>query len=148
MSFRPQIWHPEKSNVYCDDIGEETNVAALVEIQHGARIGRRCRIGALCFIPAGVDIGDDVFVGPGTVFTNDLFPSARSAANGTWEMRPTRIENEVSIGANATILCGITIGRGAVVGAGSVVTRDVPADAVVYGNPARVRRSVDRTPPR
>lgn len=140
MTVQNQIWHPEKSNIYCDDIGENCNIAAMVEIQAGARIGNNCRIGAFTFIPRGVHLGDEVFVGPGTVFTNDLFPNAAEANRGEWEMRATTVENDVAIGANSTILCGLTIGRGALIGAGSVVTRDVPAYAVVAGNPAKVRR--------
>lgn len=135
-----RIWHPEKSNIYCDEIGENCNIAAMVEIQQGAKIGRNCRIGAFTFIPRGVDIADDCFIGPGTVFTNDLYPNAAEANRGEWTMRATHVHNDVSIGANATILCGLTIGEGALIGAGSVVTRDVPPYAVVSGNPARVRR--------
>lgn len=140
MSAHRQVWHPEKSNIYCENIGRNCNIAALVEIQAGASIGDNCRIGAFSFIPAGVRLGNEVFVGPGTVFTNDLFPNAAEANRGEWVMRPTTVEDDVAIGANSTILCGLTIGRGALIGAGSVVTRDVPPYAIVAGNPARVRR--------
>lgn len=135
-----RIWHPEKSNIYCDEIGENCNIAAMVEIQKGARIGRNCRVGAFTFIPRGVNIGDDCFIGPGTVFTNDLYPNAAEANRGEFTLRQTYVHNDVAIGANATILCGLTIGEGALIGAGSVVTRDVPPFGVVSGNPARVRR--------
>lgn len=144
-----RIWHPEKSNIYCDEIGINCNIAAMVEIQKGARVGNNCRIGAFTFIPQGVHIGNDCFIGPGAVFTNDLFPNAAEANRGEWTMLVTTVEDGVSIGANATVLCGITIGRGALVGAGAVVTKDVPAYAVVSGNPARIRRyrkSAEETP--
>ncbi|MBM3462175.1 MAG: N-acetyltransferase [Armatimonadetes bacterium] len=133
-----QVWHPEKSNIYSDQIGENCNIAAMVEIQRGASIGRDCRIGAFSFIPQGVHIGNEVFVGPGTVFTNDLFPNAAEANRGEWTMVETFVEDGVAIGANSTILCGLRISTGALIGAGSVVTRDVPPHAVVAGNPARV----------
>lgn len=145
-----QIWHPEKSNIYCDDIGENCNIAAMVEIQKGARIGSSCRIGAFTFIPRGVTIGNEVFIGPGTVFTNDLFPNAREANRGEWTMVETTVEDDVAIGANCTILCGLTIGEGALIGAGSVVTRDIPRMAIAIGNPARVvkyRESKTEAPP-
>ncbi len=144
MRVENRIWHPEKSNIYCDDIGENCNIATMVEIQRGASVGRDCRIGAFSFIPQGVHIGNEVFVGPGTVFTNDLFPNAREANRGEWTMRETHVEDGVAIGANATILCGLRIGRGALVGAGSVVTKDVAPGAVVAGNPARLVKM--RTP--
>jgi UDP-2-acetamido-3-amino-2,3-dideoxy-glucuronate N-acetyltransferase len=139
-----QIWHPDKSNIYCQDIGTNCNIAAMVEIQAGASVGNDCRIGAFCFIPRGVHIGHEVFVGPGTVFTNDRFPNAREANRGEWTMLETYVEDEVAIGANCTILCGLRIGRGALIGAGSVVTRDVEPYAVMSGNPAR--RIKFRTP--
>lgn len=145
-----RIWHPEKSNIYCDQIGENCNIAALVEIQKGARVGDNCRIGAFTFIPQGVTIGNDVFIGPGTVFTNDLFPNAREANRGEWTMVPTTVGDDVAIGANCTILCGLTIGEGALIGAGSVVTRDIPPMAMAVGNPARVvkyRQSKAEAPP-
>jgi acetyltransferase-like isoleucine patch superfamily enzyme len=137
---RNQIWHPEKSNIYCDRIGQDCNIAAMVEIQQGASVGDRCRIGPFTFIPRGVHIGNEVFIGPGVVFTNDLYPNAREANAGQWEMRDTMVEDDVAIGANATVLCGLTLGRGCLIGAGSVVTRSVPPYAVVSGNPARVRK--------
>ena len=133
-----RIWHKHLSNIYCDEIGENCNIAALVEIQKGARVGDNCRIGAFTFIPQGVSIGNDCFIGPGTVFTNDLLPNAREANRGEWTMVPTTVEDDVAIGANSTILCGITIGEGALIGAGSVVTRSIPPMAIAVGNPARV----------
>jgi UDP-2-acetamido-3-amino-2,3-dideoxy-glucuronate N-acetyltransferase len=131
-------------NLYGCDIGDETKIGTFVEIQKGARVGRRCKISSHSFICEGVFIGDDVFVGHGVMFTNDRRP--RASIDGRpivdeWTMEETVIEDGVSIGSNATILCGLTIGRGAVIGAGAVVVGDVPAGAVVVGNPARPSRA-------
>jgi acetyltransferase-like isoleucine patch superfamily enzyme len=132
-------------NLYGCTIGDETKVGTFVEIQKGARIGRRCKISSHTFICEGVTIEDFVFVGHGVCFTNDLLPKA-TRPDGTlqtdadWTCIPTLVKQGASIGSGATILCGITIHENALVGAGSVVTRDVPAGAVVAGNPARVIR--------
>lgn len=136
------------TNLYGCEIGDDSKIGAFVEIQKGARVGRRCKISSHTFICEGVTLDDDVFVGHGVMFINDRFPRATNR-DGTmqteadWKCVPTRIHKGASLGSNATILCGVTVGEGAVVGAGSVVTRDVPAGAVVAGNPARqLRRHV------
>jgi acetyltransferase-like isoleucine patch superfamily enzyme len=122
---------PELCNIYSDEIGEDTFIGPFVEIQKGARIGRRCRIQSHSFICDGVTIGDDVFIGHGVMFTNDLFPRA----NREWILSYTFVDDWVSIGNNATIL-PVRIGRNALIGAGSVVTKDIPDNTIVKGNPA------------
>ena len=132
-------------NLYGCEIGDETKVGTFVEIQKGARIGRRCKISSHTFICEGVTIEDEVFVGHGVTFTNDLFPRATNADGSLqgaadWTCEPTLVKRGASIGSGATLLCGITIGEGSLIGAGSVVTKDVPPKTVVAGNPARVIR--------
>ncbi len=121
-------------NLYGCRIGRQCKIAAYVEIQRGVVIGDRCKVEAFAFIPSGVTIGDEVFVGPHVCFTNDLMPKAV----GDWSVTPTVVERGASIGANATIVCGVTIGEDSLVAAGAVVTKDVPAGAIVAGNPAKV----------
>jgi len=121
-------------NLYGCTIGEDCRIAAYVEIQRGVRVGRRCKIEAFAYLPAGLTVEDEVFIGPHVCFTNDKKPDLRAP---TWKAVPTRVCQGAVIGAGATILCGVTIGKGAFVGAGAVVTRDVPPGAVVVGNPAR-----------
>ena len=121
-------------NLYGCKIGRGCRIAAYVEIQRGVTIGDRCKIEAFAFIPSGVTIEDEVFIGPHACFTNDRVPKAV----GDWEVVPTLVKKGASIGANATIICGVTIGENALVGAGAVVTKDVPANAVVVGVPARI----------
>jgi acetyltransferase-like isoleucine patch superfamily enzyme len=133
------------TNLYGCRIGDDARVGAFVEIQKGASIGARCKISSHTFICEGVVLEDDVFVGHNVTFINDLYPRATNAdgqpqTEADWKCIPTRVERGASIGSGATLLCGITIGRRAIIGAGSVVTRDVPADAVVAGNPARILR--------
>jgi UDP-2-acetamido-3-amino-2,3-dideoxy-glucuronate N-acetyltransferase len=136
-------------NLYGCEIGDETRIGTFVEIQKGARIGRRCKVSSHTFICEGVTIEDEVFVGHNVTFINDLFPRSTAAGGGLqteadWECRPTLIKRGASIGSSATLLCGITVGEHALIGAGSVVTRDVPPYAVVAGNPARVLRTLPR----
>ena len=135
-------------NAYGCSIGDDTKVGAFVEIQKGAVIGRRCKISSHTFICEGVTIADEVFVGHGVMFTNDKVPRA-TGANGAlqteadWSVVPTRVGTGASIGSGSTLLCGIHIGENAVIGAGSVVTHDVPAGEVWCGNPARFLKKVD-----
>ena len=133
------------TNLYGCEIGDETKIGTFVEVQKGSRIGRRCKISSHTFICQGVTIEDEVFVGHNVTFINDLFPRATAGTGGLqteadWECVSTVVKRGASIGSSATILCGVTIGEGALVGAGSVVTKDVPAHAIVAGNPARVIR--------
>ncbi|MBI5693312.1 MAG: N-acetyltransferase [Verrucomicrobia bacterium] len=133
------------TNLYGCEIGDETKIGTFVEVQKGSKIGRRCKISSHTFICEGVTIEDEVFIGHGVMFTNDLFPRATSASGtlqteADWKVIPTVVKRGASIGSNATLLCGITVGEGAMIGAGSVVTKDVPAGAVVAGNPARLMR--------
>ena len=131
-------------NAYGCAIGDNSKVGTFVEIQKNARIGLNCKISSHSFICEGVEIEDDVFVGHNVTFINDRFPRATAAGRlqteADWKCEATRVKKGASIGSSATILCGVTIGEGAIVGAGSVVTKDVPPGAVVAGNPARVLR--------
>jgi acetyltransferase-like isoleucine patch superfamily enzyme len=135
-------------NLYGCEIGDETRIGTFVEIQRGAKVGRRVKISSHTFICEGVEIADDVFVGHGVTFINDKYPRAVNA-NGAlqtsedWKVVPTIVRRGASIGSGSTILCGVEIGEGAIVGAGSVVTRDVPARTIVAGNPARALREVE-----
>ena len=124
----------DQVNLYKCKIGAGTKIDAFVYIEEGVEIGKNCKIRPFVFIPSGVKIGDDVFIGPGVIFTNDKYPKAR----GEWKLRETIVEDDVSIGAGAVVLPGVRIGKGAMVGAGAVVTKDVPSNAVVVGNPAKV----------
>ena len=138
------------TNLYGCQIGDETRIGTFVEIQRGASIGARCKIQSHTFICDGVEIGDEVFVGHGVVFINDLDPRAATESGqlqsgDDWELLRTVVHDRASIGSGAVILGGVTIGVGALVGAGAVVTRDVEDDAVVVGNPARARSRTSRT---
>jgi UDP-2-acetamido-3-amino-2,3-dideoxy-glucuronate N-acetyltransferase len=130
------------TNLYGCEIGDETKVGTFVEIQKGAKIGKRCKISSHSFICEGVTIEDEVFVGHNVTFINDLFPRATAGGQlqteADWKCIATLVKKGASIGSSATILCGITIGEGALIGAGSMVTKDVPAGAVVAGNPAKI----------
>ncbi len=134
-------------NLYGCEIGDGSKIGTFVEIQKGARIGRRCKVSSHTFICEGVTLEDEVFVGHGVTFVNDRYP--RATANGghlqseaDWACIPTLVQRGASLGSGATILCGVTIGEGAIVGAGSVVTRDVPARTIAAGNPAHVLRRI------
>jgi acetyltransferase-like isoleucine patch superfamily enzyme len=134
-------------NLYGCTIGDETKIGAFVEIQKNAVIGRRCKISSHTFICEGVTIEDQVFIGHGVTFVNDMYPRATTAGGelqtaSDWRVEPTVVKKGASIGSGATILARVTIGEGAIVGAGSVVTRDVPARSIVAGNPARVLRNI------
>ena len=126
-------------NIYQSHIGEHCKIASYVEIG-GAKIGDACKIEAFVFIPPGVTLEDHVFVGPHTCFTNDKWPVAKPADG--WRLNPTLVKDHVSIGANCTILSGVTIGEGAKVGAGSIVTKDVAPGTLVYGDGAKERGTV------
>jgi acetyltransferase-like isoleucine patch superfamily enzyme len=141
------IHHPELVNLYGCEIGDGSRIGSFVEIGRGVRIGRNVKVQAFVFLPTGVTIEDNVFIGPHACFTNDVYPRAsttdgRQKSAADWHLVPTLVRSGASIGANATILCGVTIGRNAIVGAGAVVTKDVPEDAVVAGVPAKVIRSM------
>ena len=134
-------------NLYGCKIDDRTKIGAFVEIQKGATIGKDCKISSHSFICEGVTIEDNVFIGHSVVFINDNYPHATNE-NGSmqtdrdWICVPTLVKKNASIGSNATILAGVTIGKSAIVGAGSVVTKDVPANTIVVGNPAKVLRAV------
>jgi acetyltransferase-like isoleucine patch superfamily enzyme len=135
------------ANLYGCEIGDETFIGPFVEIQSDVRVGSRVKIQSHTFICSGVTIGDGAFIGHGVMFTNDRFPRSTNEdgsmkGSQDWKCEPTLIGRRASIGSNATILCGVTIGDDAVVGAGAVVTKNVPARAVVAGNPARILRTL------
>lgn len=135
-------------NLYGCEIGDDSRIGTFVEIQKGARIGKRVKVSSHSFICEGVTIEDEVFVGHGVMFINDKYPRATTEGGAPqteedWVCVPTSIKRGASLGSNATILCGVTVGEGAIVGAGSVVTHDVPARAVAVGNPARVIRILE-----
>ncbi len=136
-------------NLYGCEIGDETKIGTFVEIQKGAKIGRRVKVSSHTFICEGVTIEDEAFIGHGVTFTNDLYPRATTSSgslqtDADWKVIPTVVRRGASIGSGSTILCGIEIGEGAIVGAGSVVTKNVPAGMVVAGNPAKVLRPIER----
>ena len=138
-----KIFQPDLVNLYGCRIGAHTRIGAFVEVQKGAQIGQRCKISSHSFICEGVTIEDEVFVGHGVMFTNDRRPQATNEdgslqTDDDWELEPTVVRRKASIGSHATLLCGITVGEGALIGAGAMVTRDVPERAVVVGVPARV----------
>jgi acetyltransferase-like isoleucine patch superfamily enzyme len=134
-------------NLYGCEIGDETKIGSFVEVQKNARVGRRCKISSHTFICEGVIIEDNVFIGHGVTFTNDVYPRATKADGSLqtekdWKLQPTVVCRGASVGSGATLLCNLRIGEGAIVGAGSVVTKDVPPQAIVAGNPARILRYV------
>ena len=134
-------------NAYGCSVDDNSKVGAFVEIQKGASIGKNCKISSHTFICEGVHIEDNCFIGHGVMFTNDLFPRATNPdgspqTDADWNVEETFVKKGASIGSNATILCGITIGENALVGAGAMVTKDVPANTVVGGNPSRIIKTL------
>lgn len=129
-------------NAYDCELGDQVKVGPFVEIQRGVRIGARCKVSSHSFLCEGVEVAEEVFIGHGVMFTNDKFPRATNAdgslqSAADWKVIPTKICRRVAIGSGAVILCGITIGENATIGAGAVVTKDVPPHTTVVGNPAR-----------
>ncbi len=140
-----RIFQPDLVNLYGCSIGDETRIGPFVEIQKGASVGARCKISSHSFVCDGVTIEDEVFVGHGVMFVNDAEPRAANAdgslqTEADWTLLPTRICRGASLGSGCIVLGGVTVGPGALVGAGAVITRDVPAGAVVAGVPARLLR--------
>jgi len=138
-----RIFQPDLVNLYGCTIGSETRIGAFVEIQKRVVIGKRCKISSHTFICEGVTVEDEVFIGHGVMFTNDLYPRATNKdgslqSEADWPLVETHVKQRASIGSNATILAGVTIGAHALVGAGAVVTHDVPDYAIVVGVPARI----------
>ena len=134
-------------NLYGCAIGDNTKIGPFVEIQKNARVGRNCKIQSHTFICEGVTIEDDVFVGHNVTFINDRYPRATTSegklqTEQDWECTPTLIKKGSSVGSSVTLLCGITVGENSIVGAGSVVTRDVPANVIIAGNPAKVIKTL------
>src|ERR1041385_2672244 len=143
------IHHPELVNLYGCTVGDDTRIGVFVEIQKNATVGALCKISSHTFVCEGVEIEDEVFVGHGVMFINDRFPRATAAGGlqteADWTVVPTRVRRGASIGSGAVIMCGVTIGERALIGAGAVVTHDVPADAVVAGVPARLHPRTQET---
>jgi acetyltransferase-like isoleucine patch superfamily enzyme len=138
-----RIFQPELVNLYGCSIGDETKIGAFVEIQKNVVVGARCKISSHSFVCEGVEIEDECFIGHGVMFTNDVYPSAVNRdgtlqAETDWQVIKTTVRKRASIGSNATIIAGVTIGESALVGAGAVVTKDVPDFAIAAGVPARV----------
>jgi acetyltransferase-like isoleucine patch superfamily enzyme len=135
-------------NLYGCEIGDRTKIGTFVEIQKGVQIGRNCKISSHTFICEGVTIEDNVFVGHNVTFINDLFPRATNEdgslqGDKDWVCIPTIVKSGASIGSSATLLSGITVGENAIIGAGSVITKDVPPNTIVAGNPARIIRKIE-----
>ena len=137
-------------NLYGCEVGDETKIGAFVEIQKNAKVGKRCKISSHTFICEGVTIEDNVFIGHSVTFINDSYPRSTTAGGGLqteadWKVEKTVVKKGASIGSGATILSNISIGENAIVGAGSVVTKNVPPNTIVIGNPARLLRSIEST---
>jgi acetyltransferase-like isoleucine patch superfamily enzyme len=138
------------TNLYGCEIGDDVKIGTFVEIQKGVKIGNRCKISSHTVICEGVTLEDEVFVGHNVTFTNDLYPHATTASGSPqtekdWTCLPTLVKRGASIGSSATLLCGITVGECAIIGAGSVVTKNVPDHTVVAGNPARIFKTLPKT---
>jgi UDP-2-acetamido-3-amino-2,3-dideoxy-glucuronate N-acetyltransferase len=145
-----KIYHPDQVNLYGCSVGDDTRIGSFVEIQKNATIGARCKISSHSFICEGVTVEDEVFIGHGVMFTNDRFPRATNPdgspqSEADWSVEPTKVKRRASIGSNATIISGVTIGEYALIGAGAVVTKDVADYAIVAGVPARVVGDVRKT---
>jgi UDP-2-acetamido-3-amino-2,3-dideoxy-glucuronate N-acetyltransferase len=143
-----KIFHPDQVNLYGCIVGDGTRIGSFVEVQKNSRIGARCKISSHTFICEGVEIDDEVFVGHGVMFTNDLYPRATNPdgspqSEADWKVVKTFVRKGASIGSNATILAGVTIGYGALIGAGAVVTKDVPDHVIVAGPAAVVIRKCE-----
>jgi acetyltransferase-like isoleucine patch superfamily enzyme len=150
LGNKVKIFHPHLVNIYGCVVGDETKIGSFVEIQKNVLVGARCKISSHSFICEGVTLEDEVFVGHGAMFTNDLYPRATNADSSLkneadWSVIQTLVKFRASIGSNATILAGVTIGKNAIIGAGSVVTHDVPDDTIVVGVPARIIGCVPNT---
>jgi UDP-2-acetamido-3-amino-2,3-dideoxy-glucuronate N-acetyltransferase len=152
LGHEVNIFQPDLVNLYGCTVGDETKIGAFVEIQKNASIGKRCKISSHTFVCEGVTIEDDVFVGHGVMFINDLYPRAtedgRLQTEADWQVVPTRVKRGASIGSGAVILAGVTVGEGALIGAGAVVTHDIPDHTIAKGVPARLGRTVPRKPTR
>lgn len=138
------IW--SNVNIYGAEIDENTKIGAFVEIRKGVKIGKNVKIEPFVFLPEGVKIGNCVFIGPNVVFTNDIYPFSCDKSGKLkeeYEITSTIIEDKVSIGAQSVVKCGVTIGKGALIGLGSTVTEDIPGEVVVYGEKAKVRRNLN-----
>jgi len=138
-----KIYHKDMVNLFGCEIGENTKIGTFVEIKKDVKIGKNCKIEPFAFIPEGVTLEDGVFIGPHVCFTNDKLPRATNTdgslkSEDDWEISKTIVKKRAAIGANATIMCGITIGENAMIGAGSVVTKDVPKNSIAVGNPAKI----------
>jgi UDP-2-acetamido-3-amino-2,3-dideoxy-glucuronate N-acetyltransferase len=146
MGKNVTIPHPELVNLYGCVIGDQTKIGSFVEIQKGAKVGNFCKISSHSFLCEGVVIEDKVFVGHGVLFTNDRYPKAAQGdklqTEADWKVISTLVKSEASLGSGSVILCGVTIGKGALVGAGTVVTKDVPDYAIVVGVPGKVTGDV------
>jgi len=139
-------------NLYGCEIGDNTKIGAFVEIQKNATVGKNCKVSSHSFICEGVTIEDNVFIGHGVTFINDSYPRATTAdgqlqSEKDWRVERTLVKKGASIGSGTTVLSNVTIGENAIVGAGSVITKDVPANAIVVGNPAQVKRYIDANVP-